>query len=58
MYGAVGGGTGMVWYYGYSGNTAGNALFTLQPDGTNSGPIWFYDRKGNTIDTGTATLLP
>ena len=56
MYAAVGGGTGMVWYFGTSGIMAGNALVTLQPDGTYSGPIWFFDRKGATRDTGTVTI--
>jgi hypothetical protein len=56
VYAAVGGGMGMVWYYGTSGNMAGNALFNAQPDGTQSGPIWFFDRSGNIIDSGTATL--
>ena len=37
-------------YYSTSGNMAGNALVTLQPDGTYSGPVWFFDRKGNTTD--------
>lgn len=56
MYAAVGGGTGLVWYYGVSGLMAGNALVTVQPDGSKSGPIWFFDRRGNTIDAGTLTL--
>ncbi len=55
-YAAVGGGTGLVWYYGTSGIMAGNALVKLQPDGTYSGPIWFFDRAGNTIDAGTLVL--
>jgi len=55
-YAAVGGGTGLVWYYGTSGNTAGNALVTLQPDGTFSGPIWFFARSGATTDSGTVTV--
>jgi hypothetical protein len=55
-YAAVGGGLGLVWYYGTSGNMAGNALITLQPDGTNSGPIWFFNRAGAQTDSGTVTL--
>jgi hypothetical protein len=56
VYAATGGGTGMVWYYGTSGIMKGNALVTLQSNGTYSGPIWFFDRKGNTIDSGTTTV--
>lgn len=56
LYAARGGGTGLVWYYGVSGIMAGNALVTLQPDGTYSGPIWFFDRKGNTTSSGTTTV--
>lgn len=56
IYRAVGGGTGLVWYYGYSGLTAGNALVTLQPDGTYSGPVWFFNRAGTVIDSGTVTV--
>jgi hypothetical protein len=55
-YAATGGGLGLVWYYGYTGRMAGNALLTLQPDGTYSGPIWFFDRAGNQIDAGTIIL--
>ncbi len=55
-YAAVGGGLGMVWYYGTSGNTAGNALATLQSDGSYSGPIWFFNRAGNTTDFGTVRI--
>ena len=56
MYAAVGGGTGLAWYYGTSGLMAGNALVKLQPDGTYSGPIWFFARSGTTTDSGTATV--
>ena len=57
MYFPRSGGVGLAWYYGYSGNTAGNALGTLQPDGvTSSGPVWFFDRQGNTTDTGIVTF--
>jgi hypothetical protein len=56
LYSATGGGTGLVWYYGVSGIMAGNALVTLQPDGTYGGPIWFFDRRGNTTSSGTTTV--
>ncbi|MFN8110066.1 MAG: hypothetical protein U0Y82_09520 [Thermoleophilia bacterium] len=56
LYNAVGGGTGMAWYFGTSGMTAGNALVKLQPDGTYSGPVWFFNRAGATTDTGTVTI--
>ena len=55
-YAAVGGGTGLVWYYGTSGNTAGNALVTLEADGSYSGPVWFFNRAGATTDSGTMTV--
>lgn len=56
MYRAVGGGIGLAWYYGYTGLTAGNALVTLQPDGTYSGSVWFFSRAGAVIDSGTITV--
>ncbi len=56
LYAAVGGGTGLVWYYGTSGIMAGNALVTLQPDGTYAGSIWFFNRAGATIDSGTVRV--
>jgi hypothetical protein len=56
LYAATTGGTGLVWYYGTSGNMAGNALVTSRPDGTYSGPLWLFDRAGNTIDSGTVTV--
>jgi hypothetical protein len=55
-YAATGGGLGLVWYYGYSGITAGNALVTVQTNGIYSGPIWFFNRAGGTTATGTLTL--
>ncbi len=56
LYFPRGGGLGMVWYYGTSGNMAGNALCTLQPDGSYSGELILYDRKGNIIQTGTVNV--
>lgn len=56
LYAAVGGGTGMVWYYGVSGVMAGTALVTAQPDGTYKGPITFLARSGATTDAGTVTV--
>lgn len=50
------GGVGLAWYYGVSGNTAGNVLGTPQADGTYSGPISFYNKAGTTTDSGTATF--
>ena len=47
----------VLWYYGTSGNMAGNALVTLQPDGTYSGPVWFFDRKGNTTNSGVVKVV-
>lgn len=50
------GGFGMVWYYGTSGNMAGNAVLSPQADGSYVGTFLFLDRKGATIDSGTATV--
>lgn len=55
-YAATGGGLGLVWYYGTSGIMAGNALITLQPDGSYSGPIWFFSRTGVQTDSGMVVL--
>lgn len=46
----------MVWYYGTSGNMAGNAVLSPQADGSYVGTFLFLDRKGATIDSGTATV--
>lgn len=57
LYAAAPEGTGLAWYYGVSGIAAGNALITLQPDGSYRGSIWFYDRKGNVVDSGRVHVV-
>jgi hypothetical protein len=56
MYRATTGGIGLVWYYGYTGLTAGNALVTQQPDGTYAGSVWFFNKAGTMIDSGTISV--